>query len=117
MRLSFLQPGDLVIAMMAMRCAASGEVLPDDEEFEVICGIDLERFRDIAKTLSSAGELSRDQWMALNNGMLWLVSYPHRKDAVMLSKFGLERDAVARAHMNIRQAFGQGAENFLDLIE
>jgi hypothetical protein len=90
MNLADLHPDGRRIALKAVECAASGEVLPDDDEFGTICGIDLERFRNVALTLPAATDLTEEQWLALNNAMLWLVAYPHHKDAAMKG-FGWSR--------------------------
>jgi hypothetical protein len=116
MRLSDLTPEDCATMARALACAASGRVLEHDEEFDTLFGMAPSEVSAVSQRFTALDELDQTSWMAANNSMVWLASYPHHRDSI-LSEFGLTRDDLVAAHLRIREAFKLQSNNFLDLIE
>ena len=96
----------------AMGASADGPFFPD-WEFETLFGITRVELKDALRRFPA---LEGDEdFRAVNNSLLWLVSYPHKRDDEM-KVGGLDPHARVDLHKKWLRALGKPTNEFLDFV-
>jgi hypothetical protein len=97
----------------ALDAAANGPFFPD-WEFDTIFGVEREKVTSALRRFPKLD--GEDDFLAVNNSLLWLVAYPHGCD-VELATFQLDKNSLVAIHRKWRQSLGKDAGQFFDFVE
>jgi hypothetical protein len=77
MPLDALTEDEIHVLHVCLQCVAAGNVVPHDEEFETIMGIDILSLRQVLRDWPHVDDKEERVWLASNNSLNNLVGYPH----------------------------------------
>jgi len=116
MKMSLVSTDDKEIIFKAMQRVAAADIIENDWEFDTIFGMSFDEFCLISENFHEIEKPNETEWSAINNAMVWLVSYPHGKQDY-LNELGIPAQTLAKTHIRLRNTFGKKTKNFLDAIE
>jgi hypothetical protein len=100
------------IVRRAMIAAADGEFFPE-WEFHTLFGVTRIELRDaIARFPALDGEAD---FCSVNNSLLWLVAYPHKRDDDLNAR-NLDAETLVALHKKFLSGMGKPADSFLDFM-